>query len=855
MDPPTPPGAQSQVPLEQRLASRSAAEFDEDRRKHRAWADRRKAQDRHAGTAAAEAERVDDPTARTRIDRTQAPAPPRSQRKPDPIGATPTVAEFARCAVLPNGKVVPLADRDRTTMWPWTCPRHVAKQSTFVALATGVRPFIREFADRELESFDVSEAVAIFRRYPPFNRRAVARLMQDATLAGAITSNPFSGLGMRGPRPRIARKDFRLVTPEEVERLRAAALAHHDPEYGLVLRAMLELAIDVGLRPSELFGLERADIDVATGRAHVRQQVTEADGICLPKNGQMRWVPFSGQARDAFLAAPRLSERWAYPTPTGNHFQVQTFYRFWWAIRARAGLPHLRFYELRHLAITRMLTGRPHGLGLDLLTVAEIVGQSDAGATLARHYAFIDQARAIDRYLVAETASAGPAPPSAPREEPSIPGPLPTRTSEPVASAVPSHRLTAASAEPGASPAPTPALGPTAEAPQMEPTPTANDVGMAVEPPRTTTPAPVAVPPSPRPALRVPTVAEFAGLEAAPDGRVIPRGGRDRSDTWPWTFPRGLTKESSFRTIASSIYRFVRQHGDRPLDSFDVTEAIEIFRDYSPTHRRIVCRFMNDARRAGLIERNPFARLGMEPKRARINRLDFWVVTDEQLARICNIAVELQPGAFGLVLRAMILFVAHAGARPGEALGLERSDIDLAAERAYIRQQIDRLGHVSEPKHGQKRWVPFTGPVKQAYMDAPQLSDQWAFAAVDGQPLRHQRFRYHWSIIRAAAGMPKLKFYELRHRAITAMVTPPPHGFGLDRATVAAIVGHADGGETIARYYLHVDQAQAIERFRAAEQTLAAGNGAGTQDAAPDARLWSDRPATWRRHMHWRLED
>jgi integrase len=83
-----------------------------------------------------------------------------------------------------------------------------------------------------------------------------------------------------------------------------------------------------------------------------------------------------------------------------------------------------------------------------------------------------------------------------------------------------------------------------------------------------------------------------------------------------------------------------------------------------------------------------------------------------------------------------------------------------------------------------------------------------------------------WKTIRAVAGYPDFEFYELKHRAITHMVTSiPSGGLGLTPPEVSAIVGHQDAGVTIARHYLKLDEKRLIERALEAYATAQSPRG------------------------------
>jgi hypothetical protein len=68
--------------------------------------------------------------------------------------------------------------------------------------------------------------------------------------------------------------------------------------------------------------------------------------------------------------------------------------------------------------------------------------------------------------------------------------------------------------------------------------------------------------------------------------------------------------------------------------------------------------------------------------------------------------------------------------------------------------------------------------------------------------MRRSTWSAHWHSVRAAAQMPGLEFYELRHRALQWMIDPPHDGgLGLDIQTAAHIAGHHDGGYLVCSTY------------------------------------------------------
>ena len=185
-----------------------------------------------------------------------------------------------------------------------------------------------------------------------------------------------------------ARQERRLphaLSIEEVERL----LAEPRGEAPLALRdrAMLELAYASGLRVSELVGLERRRIDLAT------RTVTVAG-----KGGKERAVPFGRAAeralrdylergRPALAAGPRTRGRAAGGAPQrhdglfvnarGRPLGRMGFWKILRAHAAAAGLaPRVHPHALRHSFATHLLQG-----GADLRVVQEVLGHASVATT------------------------------------------------------------------------------------------------------------------------------------------------------------------------------------------------------------------------------------------------------------------------------------------------------------------------------------------------------------------------------------------------------------------------------------------------------------------------------------------
>jgi integrase len=314
------------------------------------------------------------------------------------------------------------------------------------------------------------------------------------------------------------------------------------------------------------------------------------------------------------------------------------------------------------------------------------------------------------------------------------------------------------------------------------------------------------------PRRQLPTVLEFAGATIHADGRVTmtwPEGERAQKETG--------RKASTVRRMQEALRPFVREFGERRLDSFPRDEAMTWALARGANVQQSVRQFFNHALDRELIDRNPFARLGASKRKRRVDRSDFEIVTDEQYTRLRKCARASRTDDYGLIIEGAILAVGDAAMRPSEVFALEDNDIDFAADIAHIRRQWDPItGRVVWPKDDDPRWVIMSPAFRDHLLKMPRIS-RLLFPAVRGGHMSPSNWSRHWHAVRSAAGMPTLEFYELKHRAIQWMIDPVEDGgLGLDPQTAADMVGHDDGGYLIATVYTKLSQRRAYARAKRA---------------------------------------
>jgi integrase len=132
--------------------------------------------------------------------------------------------------------------------------------------------------------------------------------------------------------PRAGNPRERRVNPGELERLLAAC---ETSRCGW-LPAVIQLAIETGMRRSELLGMRWDDVDLEAHTVLLRNT----------KNGLPRTVPLSTRALNVIKETPRCGD--TVFVVSANALRLA-----WGRLKRRAGVSGLRFHDLRHEAVSR----------------------------------------------------------------------------------------------------------------------------------------------------------------------------------------------------------------------------------------------------------------------------------------------------------------------------------------------------------------------------------------------------------------------------------------------------------------------------------------------------------------------
>jgi hypothetical protein len=149
----------------------------------------------------------------------------------------PTVLEFAGGVIHENGRV--------TMTWPdgQRAQKETGRRdSSERRMRESLRPFIRDFHDRRLDSFGRDEAITWALAHGRNVQQSVRQFFNHALDRELIENNPFARLGASKRKRRIDRPDFEIITDEQYARLRQGARASRADDYGLILEGAISLS-------------------------------------------------------------------------------------------------------------------------------------------------------------------------------------------------------------------------------------------------------------------------------------------------------------------------------------------------------------------------------------------------------------------------------------------------------------------------------------------------------------------------------------------------------------------------------------------------------------------------------------
>ena len=200
----------------------------------------------------------------------------------------------------------------------------------------------------------------------------IASAMKLAKEQRLIVADPTEGCAL----PKLEHREMKTLPVEQL-----TSFLREAKESGVFEMYYIELA--TGLRRGELLGLKWEDIDFSTQTLRVRRQVGRI-------NGEVREAPLKTKpayrtislGTDAVGILKQQREKhpsssYVFPGPTGGPIAPDSVLHMLHRVLDRAGLPEIRFHDLRHTFATLALQN-----GVDVKTVSGMLGHFSAGFTL-----------------------------------------------------------------------------------------------------------------------------------------------------------------------------------------------------------------------------------------------------------------------------------------------------------------------------------------------------------------------------------------------------------------------------------------------------------------------------------------
>ena len=168
-----------------------------------------------------------------------------------------------------------------------------------------------------------------------------------------LSSNPARALKVRGTSD--ARSPF--ITPSQQKSLLIALDQSRNPNH----KRLTQLALATGMRRSELLSMEWGGLDLDNKLVHLSRKDCAATGI----QTSQRIVPLSPQSIELLRRYPKTSNKVI-------ELSVGAARHGFSRARTIAGLPNLRFHDLRHIAISTMWSE-----GMNALEISAASGHKD----------------------------------------------------------------------------------------------------------------------------------------------------------------------------------------------------------------------------------------------------------------------------------------------------------------------------------------------------------------------------------------------------------------------------------------------------------------------------------------------
>lgn len=189
-----------------------------------------------------------------------------------------------------------------------------------------------------------------------------------------ISKNPTNGTTV----PKIVKKEMQVLTDEQLDTF--MKLIDSEEHW----RDFFYTELTTGLRRGEICGLKWTDFDETEGKLNINRSIDLRNGVIVEgetKTGQGKRSFFRSLSTANVLRERKKNAKgeWIFTDPLNPELPVAppAAYRKMKLLLKKAGLPNIRFHDLRHTFATHALTS-----GVDAKTLSGILGHTNASFTL-----------------------------------------------------------------------------------------------------------------------------------------------------------------------------------------------------------------------------------------------------------------------------------------------------------------------------------------------------------------------------------------------------------------------------------------------------------------------------------------
>ena len=212
--------------------------------------------------------------------------------------------------------------------------------------------------------------------------RLLAGAMQTAVEGGLLTKSPCTNIKL----PKGEKKEAVVYDEEQTKLLIATAK-------GTEMELVIDMELCFGLRRGELLGLQWGDIDWKNAKLHIIHNRVVANGVInrQPKTpNSIRTLDIPDTLLRKLKAHKNKcikrqlrrgkgfsEDSYIFVHPNGEPIYPEYLSQLLTKLQERAGLPHCRFHDLRHLCASIMVRQ-----GVNVKVAQQILGHKDIQTTL-----------------------------------------------------------------------------------------------------------------------------------------------------------------------------------------------------------------------------------------------------------------------------------------------------------------------------------------------------------------------------------------------------------------------------------------------------------------------------------------